>query len=129
MFDFSNRKTILYIVIYTVLIFGSGVFIGKCSFTHSKGKHWNKSHTYQHKDKIKKLVKALSLTTEQEAQLTAIVEKHKASMKEMDTRVKETFKQARDQKIAEINAILTPEQQEKFRLLMEKYKKHRKGHR
>lgn len=129
MFDFSNRKTVLYIVIYTVLIFGSGVFIGKCSFVQSKGKQWNKHHTYQQKDKIKKLVEVLSLTSDQEIQLTAIVEKHKSSMKDMDNHVKDTFQQARDQKIFEINAILTPEQQEKFKELIEKYKKHRKGYR
>lgn len=87
-----------------------------------------KKYEHQQKDKIKKLVDALSLTEQQETQLTAIIEKHKVSMKEMDKGMKEKFQHAREQKIAEINAILTPDQQLKFKELIEKYKKRGKKH-
>jgi len=123
----KNRKVLFYLVVYTLLIFLSGLLIGKC-LDDSRRHHWGKHRTYSHQRMTERFTKSLSLTPTQVTQLEVILEKHKESIMEIRKDTRKTFKLHREKKVAEIEAILTPEQQVKFKEMREKHKK-RRNHR
>ncbi len=129
----KNKKIVFYLVCYTILIFLSGLFIGN-SFSFTR-----QHHRYREcrKPKIekrlcyskKRFYQKLNLTAEQTKQLESILEKHQKSIEQMRSSFKKDFKSIKDQKIAEINSILTSEQKGKFSKIREKRnKKYNKKH-
>jgi len=99
------RKLMTLVASLTLLV-GAAAFAGdKCSdCDKEKGGKGHKGH-------MEKMAKCLDLTAEQQEQVKAIHEKYCEQMKAAD---KDAKKVVREQMIAEISAILTPEQQEKF---------------
>lgn len=122
----KNRKALLYLSVYTVLVLMSGVFIGKWVDNEGKfGKrhHWKKYH-YSHPQKMTdKFAQKLDLTDKQKGQLFTILETHKTSIQAMRKKMRGEFKLIRDQRVSDINAILSSEQQEKFAKMQKKYEK------
>ena len=123
----KNRKVLFYLVVYTLLIFLSGLLIGKCLSNDGRRQHWGKHRTYSHHMMTERFTKSLSLTPLQVTQLEVILDKHKESIMEIRQDIRKSFKVHREKKIAEIDAILTPEQKIKFKEMREKHK--RKRHR
>ena len=123
----KNKKVLLYLSIYSILIFLSGIFVGELCFD-GRGKH-GKAYDVQHRSQaVQKLSKELALSVDQEVKVKAIINQHRVSIKEVRKELKTTFKNLQDQKVSEINEILTPDQQEKFNEIRKKYK-HKKDRR
>lgn len=118
----KNKKILTYLVLYTIFIFLSGIFIGK-SFLDDTGRHWKKYGNHRYERITEKFSKSLSLNSKQETQFKVIIDRHKVSIREVRKEFKVKFKELKDKKISEINDILTPEQQNKFELLRKKYQK------
>lgn len=127
----KNKRVLIYLGIYTLCIFGSGVLTGNMIENDRKphGHHWEERHDKRSEKLQSMLTKKLDLTTIQQTQLADIVKSHKEALKEMKDGVHGRFDAIRDAHMAEINAILTPSQKERFKKIQEKMKKKMKRHR
>ena len=102
------------------LLVGAAAFAGdKCDGDCDKGE----GHK-GHKGHMEKMAKCLDLSAEQQEQIKAIHEKYCGQMKAADADAKKALK---EQMIAEVNAILTPEQQEKFAAKRKECEREHKG--
>lgn len=129
---FSNKKFVLGIAVYTVLVLASGYLVGKSGFGNcERGRdHGTRMHHGKMTDHV---ASTLSLNETQKTQLEDIVSRHKSSIKEVRGEFREKYDGLRDKKVTEINAILSTEQQAKFSEMRSKwtgkkaYKKSCKG--
>ncbi len=106
-------------IIGSMLFFGMGI-----AWADGDG------HGYKHdpQSKLEKLTKKLDLTKEQQDKILPILQEKHQKMEALHNQMKE----AREQAMAQIEAQLTPEQQEKFRKAkeerMEKMKEYKNKH-
>lgn len=127
-----NKKSILYLISYSVLILMAGIYIGKYMADkehHHRRAHWGQKHMSKTKHEkrevsmLKMFTKKLNLTEEQQLQVEAILTKHRPEMEAMKNQIHEQYKAAHKQFKQEINAILTEEQ----KVLFEKMDHSKKG--
>lgn len=141
MLNSMKQKTLIYLLIYTCLILGSGFIAGKAYQRHEffkahhkmmkKGGHEFKRHdkkrTHYQEKMLKKLTEKLSLTPEQVNQVQAISARHHEEMTVLQKEVKGKFSAHRETFRAQINDILTPEQKVIFEKMKHK-RRQKKGH-
>lgn len=115
----------------TIRILIMGMILGMCAVPvwaeSDKGKH-----RHDPKAKLERMTKRLALTEDQRAKILPILEEKHQKMQALHEQMKETRQQA----MAKVDALLTPEQQEKNtqhrearKNKMKEYRdKHGKGH-
>ena len=119
----QGRSTILYALFTLVFIAMAGLLASPVMAGAGKGHHKRTPA-----EKLDKLTKKLSLTDEQRAAILPILEDKRQKMKALHNQMKEVRQNA----MAQVEAQLTPEQQEKFKKAREKrqrkMEKYRDGH-
>jgi len=94
-----------------------------CAFILTTGAAWadRESHSYGHdpKSHLEHLTKKLNLTQKQQANVLPIIEEKHKKMEALRVQMKEVRQQA----MSQIEAQLTPEQQEQFRKAKEEHHK------
>ncbi|MDA1354080.1 MAG: hypothetical protein O3A01_06430 [bacterium] len=130
---FSNKKFFLGIVVYTVLVLSSGYLLGKSGFGDcaKKDDHPKRSsHHMGHGKMTAHFSSTLDLTADQQQKLDEIVSRHTVSINKIRGEFRAKYDGLREKKVGEINAILTPQQQSKFREMRAKWngKKGKKSH-
>ncbi len=111
----KNRKVLLYLTCYTVLILLSGIFIGK----HLSHKDKYRPHRQSY-SMMEKFTKKLNLSADQQQKLSIILDTHKKSIKDKRKDIKDSFRLLNKQRIQDITLILTPEQVDIFKKMQEK---------
>lgn len=130
----KNKKVLMYLVCYTVLVFLSGIFIGKCAAynkkscyrksSFSKMHHVEKNGEDMHDHMLRKFTKKLDLNEAQQVQVKEILSKYKPSLKEMRSELHKRFEETRKAFESEMIEILSEEQKEKFQKFQKRFKKH-----
>lgn len=119
----KSKKFWIYMSVYTVFIFCSGLLVSQGLQTYSACKEmtWNAPYHKPGEEKqkriIHKLSKELSLTLEQQKETQELLKKYQPLLRNIHDEKRARMQSMRHHFDADLIKILTPEQQEKYQAL------------
>jgi Spy/CpxP family protein refolding chaperone len=124
-----NEKMKFLISFLLGLVLGGALFYTGMHFCrhHWKGDPSRMNREHDPKKMLEKLSKELGLSADQKVQVEKIFESKMVKIKDLREKVRPQFEAVRKAIDAEIRAVLTPEQQVKFEVLVKQFEEHRKG--
>jgi Spy/CpxP family protein refolding chaperone len=129
----KTSKYKFWLVLSLIIVFAVGVFGGIFSeryYFHRK-RHANLARTQTerspaHFPSIEQLAQDLNLSAEQQEQIREIFGRNDAKLKDLRSDMRGRLNTIRAELKTELEAVLTPEQKQKFEAMIEKYLEQRK---